>query len=533
MTKRMRNARVTVLVLCVAATTATLSAQQVANAPARAQAQQIDRYVVGQAKPPETPGTRGMELTLEQAIQAALDKNLDVQAAKLNPQIQDYQLQSARAFFRPTIGGTSSVAGASSVTTSKLDAVGTNRVTGTQTYNTSVTQRAPWYGGNGSVAFNNSRGTDNSANTTINPTFQSSVRLSYTQPLLANFKIDTSRNQLKTLQVQRQITDIALLTTIENTKASVRTAYWALRSAIEAIEINKRSFDLAKRQYEDNKIKVEIGTMAQIDVTTSETTMVNAEQAIVNAQITWRTAELALKRLLVGGADDDIYKATINPVDVPTFGAEPVVDIPGAVQTALAQRTDIVTARKNLEVSSLNLDVTRNATLPQLDLSTNYTLNGTGGPKLTNGLVTTPGGYVDALKGITSLNTPSWNVGFTFSYPLGMASAKASFARAELQLEQSRVTLKAQELTITADVTNAGLAVQNAYAQVQVARKAREVAERNADAEQTKFDVGLSNNYNVATAQNNLTQQRLNELSAIIRYINAVADFDKKLKVGG
>ena len=532
MTKRILNSSIWVLALTLAAATATVSAQQVANTTG-AQTQTVDRYVVGQAKPPETPGRSVIDLTLEQAVQAALDKNLDVVAAKMNPQIQDYTLQGARAVFRPTIGGTTSFAGASSITTSKLDAVGTTRVTGTQQFNTSVSQRSPFWGGNGSVAFNNQRGTDNSLNTTRNPLFNSSIRLNYTQPLLANFKIDTNRNQLKTLQVQRQITDISLLTTIENTKASVRTAYWALRSAIESIEINKRSYELAKRQYEDNKTKVEIGTMAAIDVTTSETQMANADQAVVAAQIAWQTAELALKRLLVGGADDDLYKATINPVDVPTFGAEPVIDIPGAVQTALAQRTDLVTARKNLEVSVLNLDVTKNATMPQLDLTTSYTLAGTGGPTVSNGIVTVPGGYLDALSGITSLNTPSWNVGFNFTYPLGMASAKASLARSELQLEQNRVQLKSQELTVTADVTNAGLAVQNAYAQVQVARKAREVAERNAEAEQTKFDVGLSNNYNVATAQNNLTQQRLNELSAIIRYVNAVADFDKKLRVGG
>ena len=64
------------------------------------------------------------------------------------------------------------------------------------------------------------------------------------------------------------------------------------------------------------------------------------------------------------------------------------------------------------------------------------------------------------------------------------------------------------------------------------AQKAREVAERNAEAEQTRFDVGMSTNYNVVQAQNNLTTQRLAELRALISYLNAVAEFDRIQRVG-
>jgi outer membrane protein TolC len=113
-----------------------------------------------------------------------------------------------------------------------------------------------------------------------------------------------------------------------------------------------------------------------------------------------------------------------------------------------------------------------------------------------------------------------------------MKAAKANLARAKLQIDQSVAALKASELTTSADVTNAGLAVENNFKQYQAAQKAREVAERNADAEQTRFDVGMSTNYNVVIAQNNLTTQRLNELRAIISYLNAVAEFDRIQRVG-
>jgi outer membrane protein TolC len=356
------------------------------------------------------------------------------------------------------------------------------------------------------------------------------MQFNYTQPLLAGFKIDNTRNQLRTLSIQRQIADIQLLTTIENTKASVRTAYWNLRQAIEQIEIQRRSLELAQRLFQDNRTKVEIGTLAPIETLTSETQVANAEQALLNAQIGWRTAELNLKRLLADGPEDPLYQATINPADRPELSVQSV-DIPSAIQVALDQRTDLIQARRNLDVSRLNLEVTENSIKPALDLSTGYTVSGQGVKQI--GSERLPGSYGDALSQVVGLDLPTWNVQFNLTYPLFMRAAKANHARAQLQIQQSEATLKAQELTVTAAVTNAGLAVENTYKQFQAAQKAREVGERNAEAEQTRFDVGMSTNYNVVQAQDNLTAQRLAELRAIISYLNAVAEFDRIQRVGG
>jgi outer membrane protein len=120
-----------------------------------------------------------------------------------------------------------------------------------------------------------------------------------------------------------------------------------------------------------------------------------------------------------------------------------------------------------------------------------------------------------------------------FNYPIGMASARAALARAELQLQQGETNLKSTELAISTQVTQAGLNVQNTYLQFLAARKTREAREKNADAVQTRFDVGMATNFEVVTAQQDLTSSRLNELQSILRYINAVSEFDRVQKVGG
>ncbi len=118
MTNGLRSAKTWALVLVLTGGIAGLAAapQAPAQTPAQtpaptppstgplgpAQAAPIDNYVVGQAKPPATPGKTQLDMSLDQAMQRALDKNLNLIAARYNPQAVDYQLLAARAIFTPT-----------------------------------------------------------------------------------------------------------------------------------------------------------------------------------------------------------------------------------------------------------------------------------------------------------------------------------------------------------------------------------------------------------------------------------------------
>jgi outer membrane protein TolC len=518
MRKTLRNVNVWALAVTVAATT---SIQ--AQGPAAGQAQQSAPYVVGQAKPPATPGRTLQPMTLEQAIQRALEKNLDLHVARMNPESVDYQIRSARAVYMPTFSGSYSYNNSKQTSSSTLD--GVSRITSQgQSYNGSMSQTTPWYGGRLTASFNNSRSTTNSVTARINPNYSSSVRLGYTQPLLAGFRIDNQRNTLETLQIQRQIADIQLQTQVEQIAASVRQAYWTLKQRIEQIEISRQALEQAQTLLQDNRIKVEIGTLAPIETAQSEAQVAQQQQGLLNAEIQWRNADLALKSLLVDGPGDELYGFTIDPIEVPTLTVQ-TVDIEGAIQNALGSRTDMVQARRQLDVTRLNLRVTEDSLKPDLTMSTQYTLQGQGGNVLQGGQVVTPGGYLDALGAIAGFDTPAWNVSFNFSYPLGMVAAKANYARQTLSLRQAEAQLKAQELDVSTQVTTAGLAVDNAYRQYLAAQQSRQAQELNTQAAVTRLDVGMATNFEVVQQQNSLRSARLSELNAIISYVNAVAEF--------
>jgi len=498
---------------------------------------ELEPYQVGQALPPAEPGATIVSLTLQEAIDRALERNLDIQSVRLAPEIQRYSLRAAEAAFAPTLNGTYGFNNSTNQSTSQLDG-GQTTTTERQTFNLGLSQTVPWYGGQLSADFNNSRTETNNSFATLNPSFRSSVSLDYTQPLLAGRSIDNSRASVTTQRIQGEITDLQVLSQVENIMAQVRQAYWALRSAIEQIEIQRQNLAQAQQLLEDNRIRVEEGDLAEVQVVQAESQVASAEQALLNAEIQWRNQELAFKRLLVGGPDDPLLGETVNPTEQPVL-VEVAVDIEDAVEVALRERTDIRQQRQQREIDQVNLEVSESNSLPDVTLNASYSLSGVGGDLFDrSGLGGEPqlvesGGFVDGLESIAEFETPTWNLSVSASYPVGNDPAKANLERAELQLRQTDLALRQQELQIVTQVTDAGLSVRNAFLQVEAARRAREAAERNLEAELTRFEVGVATNFEVVTAQDQATQARLSELQAIIDYVNAIADFERIQRVGG
>ncbi len=494
-------------------------------------------YEVGTALPPVDPGRTLLNLTVDEAVARAIESNLDLQTARLDPQIQRYSLQAAEAAFSTTLSSTYGFNNSTNQSTSQLDG-GARTETERQTYNASIAKAMPWYGGRLSANFNNNRTETNNAFSTLNPSFRSTVSFNYVQPLLAGLATDNQRTALETQAIQGQISEIQLTSQIAIITNRVRVAYWGLRSAIEQIEIRSRDLAQAQELLDQNLIRVQLGSLSDLQVIQAEAQVAGAEQSRLSAEIQWRNQELVLKRLLMSGADDPLLTQTLNPTGLPII-EEPVVDLDDAIATALDQRADLRQTRQQRQISELDLAVTRNNVRPDLNLTAAYSLQGTGGDLFQrtglggDAVLIDDGGYLDGLNTILGRDTPTWSLTLNFSYPIGNKAAKANRSRAELQMEQTDLALRNQELSIVTQVTAAGLAVRDSFLLLQAAQRSREVSERAAEVEVTRFGVAASTNYEVALAQNALTAARLSELRAIIDYVNAVADFELVQYVGG
>ena len=485
-----------------------------------------------------TPATQGapVNLTADEAVARALERNLTLASQRLTPRTFDFSLAATRANYRPVLTSTLSNNSQTSLSSTTVEG-GLVVNTDTQSWNSGVQQNVPWGGGNYSVTFNNSR--DFSTRTTglFNPTFGSTLRAQYVQPLLQNFKTDNTRTQLDLQTLQQQIADLDLRATVASTVAQVRNTYWELVFAYQQVEASQRSLELAAKLVSDNKMRVEIGTMAPIYVVQAQAEEASRRTQLVNSQTILRNSELALKQLIVGGTDDELWNATINPVDRPSPQPEPI-NLESAVTNALQNRTDLATSRKNIDSTNVTLRSLKNQTLPGLNLVTIYQTRmlaemrrvvGRGGTSIPRDPLDpiVRGGYWDALGNIGTFDAPTWTLRLDFSYPIGQSVAEANVARQQIILQQNQTQITTTELQIATEVTGAALAVTSALEGLQAAAASRELSERRLEAAQSKFEVGMATNFEVVQAQRDLNDARNVELRQLLNYRRAIVDLER------
>ncbi len=501
------------------------AAQQFATA--RVEADQTRSTV-----PLGTPGPN-VELTLDDATARGLERNLDIAVERLNPQIQDFNLARIRAAYRPTASSTVGYRAFVQPPTNQLNG-GTIVQNDTSTYNAGVAQALPWGGGDVAVNFNNSKQVTSNIFANFNPTYNTSFNATLTQPLLRDFLIDGTRQQLRVTAINRDMSEIQLKGTLATTVANVRNAYWELVYALQAVDVAVGSLDLAEKLVEDNRARVEVGTMAPLDVVQAEAEAATRRQALATAEATLGTAQLSLKRLIVNGTEDPLWRATITPIDRPEFRPEPL-DLEGAVRKALQGRTDLEQARRTIDSDDITMKFLQNQTLPAVDVTAAYAAQGLGGTQFIRqgtGLGSTvidtiPLGYSNAWKTLTGRDYPNWNLQLNVSYPIGASATEAQYARARIQRNQSTAQLRALELQVATEVTNAALQVDSSLKRYEASTVARDLAQTRLQAEQSRFDVGLSTNFFVVQAQRDLATAQNSELRALLDYRRALVDFSR------
>ena len=482
-----------------------------------------------------------VQLSADEAVRRALERNLDIQVQRLEPQLLDLQVAALWSNYRPTLTSSLFTQGQTNLPADQLSGgigASANQITNDSVqWNGGYNQNFRWGGGSLLTNFNNTRLETSQSTALRNPSFSSTIQAQYTQPLLRNFRTDNNRTNLLISELQGQITDLNLRSTLTITEASVRNAYWDLVFALENVEAARRSLDLSSKLVQDNRAKVEIGTMAPIDVVQAQAEEATRRQALVTAEATRRTNELALKRLIVGGTDDDLWNATLEPTDRPATNPE-AIDLEAAVRAALANRVDIAVAKRSLQQNEIAMKNLHNQTLPDLNLIGNYNLQGRGGPLQQRATIggdvtnTIPGSYWDALSGIGRFTAPTWSLRLNFNLPIGQSSTEAAYARARVQVTQTQAQVKQAELIIATEVTNAALTVRNTIEAVQASAVARELSEQRLQAAQSKFEVGMATNFEVVQAQRDLADARTTELRNILNYRKALVDFQRSQLAG-
>lgn len=463
----------------------------------------------------QEPESERRPLSLEECIQLAVQNNLELQIERYNPQLALFGLKGSYGVYEPALAFSAQHRYTKSGETlfqGRYPVPG--QKTETDSFSSSIGGLLPW--GTRytlSATANDTDGTryEFATNILAIPFSVSggSVSLDVTQPLLKNFWIDGSRLTIRVAKNKLKSSELGLKLAIMRTVTAVEQAYYDLIAMREQVKVQEKALELALRLVEENRKRVEVGTMAPLDEQQAEAQAAAIRADLISARNALAIQAHQLKKLIVAEYSE---WAHVIPEPVGTLEAPvQVFDRQLSWTRGLSQRPEILQAKLNLESAGIQLKYDYNQLFPQLDLRA-------GG-----GYAGSTPEFSGVFNDISRREQPFYYIGGQFSIPLGNTTARNNYRASKAAVEQAMLSLKALERDIMVQIDDAIRQAQSSYERVAATRKAREYAEAALEAEQKKLESGKSTTYTVLQLQRDLTAARANEIQALDNYNKALA----------
>jgi outer membrane protein len=508
-------------------------------------------------------------LTLREALELALTNNKDIEVARDNVKIAEFDYKGARGVYEPRFNMTSYYERAEIPTASVISGPGGSTVQSGFVGNATFGGLVPKFGGSYNFTFNNQRATTNNIFNSLDPQYLSSFSFNFTQPLIRGRKIDQQRRAIEISKKNLSLSDSQFRQRTIETINAVQRAYWDLVFTLKNLQVQRDAVRDSKSQLEHNKRLVEEGVLAPIDIVSVEAQVASFEQNVYIALDEVNRAENNLKNLIAENRTADLWNKSIVPVDPVELNA-PVVSLQDAMSAAMDNRPELQQSEVAKEINQIDQKFYREQTKPQVDLVGTYTANGlagtqrSGGNPLTgqsdqfrltiNSLVravnpllspTTPplieipttqaqglpdqliGGYGQSLSNTFLNRYPTFRVGVQINLPLKNQTAEAQLGRSLVEGQKIQTQRQQLEQVIQVDVRNALQAVRSAEARLRAAAAQREATEKQYASEQRKFDAGQSTLFLVLERQTALTNARGAELRAQTDLNKSIAELQR------
>ncbi len=229
-----------------------------------------------------------------------------------------------------------------------------------------------------SVDVDNNRQTSNSIFNSLNPTLNSYYRITLQQQLLAGFGTGPNLRYLRIAKNNKKISDIAFKMQIVATITQVANIYWDLVSAYEEEKVNEQSYAFAQQSFENTQKQLQLEAVPAMDVMRAEAEVSRRDQDLTVAKTNLQLQESLIKNALTRNLDDPTLEAM--PV-IPTDLLDTVQEIPERptqelIAQALIDRAELSESTIDLQNREISRKAAANALLPTLTLVGFY--GGTG-----------------------------------------------------------------------------------------------------------------------------------------------------------
>lgn len=387
------------------------------------------------------------------------------------------------------------------------------------------------------MSYSSQRTKVNSQFFAINPYTTGALDLQLTQNLLQGFGSAVNGRNIRVQKNNLKVTDLQFKQQVITIVSAVLNLYWDLVSFDTDVRARKQALETSRQLLEDNKRKVEIGSLAEIEVTRAEAQLYASQQDLVIAETNYMQQETVLKNALSrnGVATAGLANVHIVPLDkfeMPSQDETRPID--ELVQEALSRRPELEQARLNLESNKLNLAGIKNSLRPTLQAFAELTNNGLTGDltalgALQPGVAYLSGGYGNMLAQIFRRNYPNYSAGFSLNIPLRNRAAQSDYVTSMLELRQNELNLNKNVSQIRVDVQNAVIGLRQARARHEAATKSRGLQEETLAADQKKYALGATTAFQVIQDQRDLATAQSAEVQAMANYTHARVSFDQAL----
>jgi HAE1 family hydrophobic/amphiphilic exporter-1 len=505
---------------------------------------------------------RQRPLSLREALSLALENNKDIEVARQNVKIAEFDLTAAHGAYDPRFSSStyyeriaspisSFLSGGANGATTQSDYTGTARLEGL----------TPKLGGSYHLDFSSVRFTSNNQFTALSPQYPTSLTFGYTQPLFRGRKFDNNRRQIEIGKKNLSLTDAQFRQRAIETITSVQRAYWDLVFALRNLQVQRDAVRDSQAQLEHNRRLVAEGSLAPIDVVAAEAQVAGFEQTLFSSLEDVSRSENNLKNLIAVNHQADLWSLAIIPTDSVDL-APPDISLPEALKAAMDNRPELQQSNVVREINQIDQKYFHEQTKPAIDLVGNYGLVGLAGSQSNAGnpfsslstqelrsrvdqLLTqaglpllTPlppqalspfliGGYDQSLQNLFSNRFNNFRVGVQINLPLRNRTAEAQLGRSLVEGQRIATQREQLEQSIQVDVRNALQAVRSAQARLRAAAIARQASEQQYQSEQRKLDAGQSTVFLVLERQTALTTARGNELRAQTDLNKAIAELQR------
>lgn len=504
---------------------------------------------------------RQRPLSLREALALALENNKDIEVARDNVKIAEFDLKGARGSYDPRLTSTSYFERIESPISSFLSG-GSNGSTTTSDYTGSVRLEGPTpkFGGNYRFDFSSIRQTTNNQFVPLSPQYPTTLSFNYTQPLVRGLRFDNNRRLIEIAKKNLSLTDAQFRQRAIETITAVQRAYWDLAFALRNLQVQKDAVRDSRSQLEHNKRLVADGALAPIDIVAAEAQVATFEQALFSSLEEVSRSENNLKNLISENRNAKIWIDSIVPTDSVDL-ATPAISLPDALRVAMENRPELQQATVIREINQIDQKYFREQTKPAIDLVGSYGMVGLAGllsPTALNpitsssialrdrvndlsvlaGLPVLPivpsqfspdllGGYGKSLSNLAANRYNNFRVGVQISLPLRNRTAEAQLGRSLVEGQRIATQREQLEQSIQVDVRNALQAVRSGEARLRAASVNRDASEQQYASEQRKLDAGQSTVFLVLERQTALTAARGNELRAQTDLNKAFAELQR------